>query len=59
MASYRKQTPEAWHAKVLADEIEELTAAVRALEFNQGFLEGENVNGLAVRACEETPGETA
>lgn len=59
MTSYRKQTPEAWHAEVLRQESEALTVVVRALEFDQGFSEGLRVIALATRACEETPGKTA
>lgn len=32
--------PEAWHARVLRDEAEQLTIAVRMLEFADGYREG-------------------
>ena len=34
--------PEAWHARVLRDEVEQLTIAVRMLEFADGYREGVN-----------------
>lgn len=64
---FKKTTPEAWHAEVLRQEAEVLTAAVRGLEFAQGFYEGEKsgfnqgVNALAlvVRSTEAQPGEAS
>lgn len=64
---FKKKTPEAWHAEVLRQEGEALTAAVRGLEFAQGFYEGEkagfsqgvNANALALRAFEAQPGEAS
>lgn len=41
--TYRKKTPEAWHAEVLRDEINQLTLAVRELEFSQGYDLGRGV----------------
>jgi hypothetical protein len=35
-----RRKPEAWHAQVLRDEIEQLTIAVRMLEFADGYREG-------------------
>jgi hypothetical protein len=34
--------PEEWHARVLRDEVEQLTIAVRMLEFADGYREGVN-----------------
>jgi len=39
--------PEAWHARVLHDEIEQLTVAVRMLEFADGYREGANEASVA------------
>lgn len=36
----KNNRPEAWHAQVLHDEIEQLTAAVRMLEFQAGYRDG-------------------
>lgn len=36
----KKQGPEVWHARVLRDEAEALTAAVRMLEFQAGLFCG-------------------
>lgn len=36
----RNLSPEAWKARVLADEIHDLTIIVRSLEFSLGFAEG-------------------
>lgn len=35
-----KNAPEVWHASCLRDEIEQLTVAVRMLEFQDGYREG-------------------
>lgn len=35
-----KTAPEVWHAQCLRDEIEQLTIAVRMLEFNAGYSNG-------------------
>lgn len=35
-----KSTPEAWRARVLRDEAERLTVAVRVLEARSGWFEG-------------------
>jgi hypothetical protein len=35
-----RHKPEAWHAQVLRDEAEQLTIAVRMLEFADGYREG-------------------
>lgn len=40
---FRKQTPEAWHAECLADEIRNLQIATRSLEFSEGFRAGRSV----------------
>jgi len=63
----KKNTPEAWHAEVLRQEIQVLTVAVRGLEFAEGFEQGrkagfhEGVNALAlvVRSTEAQPGEAS
>jgi hypothetical protein len=39
--------PEAWHAQVLRDEIEQLTVAVRMLEFSAGYQAGVNESQVA------------
>lgn len=36
----KRNGPEAWHARVLRDEAEQLTIAVRMLEFADGYREG-------------------
>jgi len=36
----KNNRPEAWHAQVLHDEIEQLTIAVRMLEFQAGYSNG-------------------
>jgi hypothetical protein len=36
----QRARPEAWHARVLRDEAEQLTIAVRMLEFADGYREG-------------------
>lgn len=67
MESFKKKTPEAWHAEVLKEEADHLVFLLRALEFDVGFKEGEksgftqgvNANALALRAFEAQPGETA
>ncbi|QGH74556.1 hypothetical protein HYQ03_gp69 [Arthrobacter phage Kuleana] len=34
----KKNGPEAWHARVLGEESERLTAAVRILEWREGYV---------------------
>lgn len=36
----KNNRPEAWHAQCLRDEAEQLTVAVRMLEFNAGYAAG-------------------
>lgn len=36
----KNNRPEAWHAKCLRDEAEQLTAAVRMLEWQAGYRDG-------------------
>jgi hypothetical protein len=36
----KNNRPEAWHAKCLRDEAEQLTAAVRMLEWQTGYRDG-------------------
>ena len=38
--SNTQRRPESWHARVLRDEAEQLTAAIRMLEFADGYREG-------------------
>lgn len=59
-ARTRKQTPEAWHAQCLHDEIVRLQMATRSLEFATGFDSGRGVgrveNVLAAKLNDAEPG---
>lgn len=58
MISYHKWTPEAWHARVLRDEIDRLTVAVRELEFSQGYDLGRGVitDAMAMEDAKKSTG---